>query len=220
MNPDRAAAISRLAELIVAVERRHPVRVAIDGFTGSGKTVLANELAPAIRSRARPCIRASVDGFHKPRLDRYRRGRESPEGYYQDAFDTKALRSLLLDPLGPRGDRRYQTAGFDLHADRPLAGAPRQADRHAVLVVDGVFLQRPELEGHWDFAVWVECDLEVARARGAARDRGSFGPEVDALYRERYMPAMKVYLAAVDAVGNAHVRFVNNDPDHPVLITR
>lgn len=220
MNPDRAAAISRLAELIVAVEQRHPIRVAIDGFTGSGKTVLANELAPAIRSRARPCIRASVDGFHRPRMDRHRKGRQSPEGYYADAFDYRALKSLLLQPLGPKGDRRYQTAAFDLHADRPLSGAPRQADRRAVLVVDGTFLQRPELDGQWDFRVWVECDLEVARARGAARDRGSFGPEIDALYRERYMPAAQIYVNEADPIRQANVRFVNNDVDHPVLITR
>lgn len=220
MNPDRAAAVSRLAEMIVAVERPHPVRVAIDGFTGSGKTVLANELAPAIRARARPCLRASTDGFHQPRTERDRRGRESPEGYYRHAFDYEGLRRLLLRPLGPGGDLHYQTAAFDLEGDRALASTPRRAERRAILVVDGTFLQRPELEGCWDFRVWVECDVEVARARGVGRDRGNFGPDIDALYRERYMPAQQLYLGEVGAVGAADVRFVNNDLDHPVLVRR
>lgn len=221
MNPDRAAAVSRLAELLVAVEQPHPVRVCIDGVTGAGKTTLANDLAPAIRVRGRPCLRASMDGFHRPRAERHRRGRQSAEGYYRDAFDHAAVRRLLLEPLGPGGDRRYQTAAFDLAADRELAPAPpRQADRHAVLVVDGSFLQRPKLQGHWDFRVWVECDPELARARGVGRDRGTFGPEIDALYRQRYMPAQELYVAEVDPASRADVRFVNNDPDHPVLVLR
>lgn len=220
MNPDRSAAVGRLAELISTVERGHPVRVAVDGLMGAGKTLLANDLAPAVRVRARPCIRATLDGFHRPAADRYAKGRTSPEAYYRDAHDLDAVRRMLLDPLGPRGDRRYQTAAHDLDADRPVEPRPRHADRRAVLVMDGMFLQRPELADLWDFVVWVECDEETARARAVTRDRGAWGPEVDALYRERYLPAQRIYVDAVDPAGRADVRFVNNDPDHPVLAIR
>ncbi|MBI2168342.1 MAG: hypothetical protein HYU28_02410 [Actinobacteria bacterium] len=220
MNPDRGATVGRLAELIVALERAHPVRVCVDGVAGAGKTSLANDLAPAIRARAHPCIRASADGFHRPRSDRYRRGRDSPEGYYRDAFDYEAMRRMFLDPLGPNGDRRYQPAAHDVGSDLALSTVPRLADRRAVVVVDGMFLQRPELDGCWDFRVWVDCSEETARARAVSRDRGSFGPQVDALYRQRYLPAQRLYLDEVDAASLADARFVNNDPDHPVLVVR
>lgn len=220
MNPDRAAAVGRLAELIVATERPHPVRVAVDGLVGAGKTLLANDLAPAIRVRARPCIRATLGGFHRPAADRHAKGRSSPEGYYRDAFDLDAVRRMLLEPLGPRGDRRYQTAAHDLDAGRPLESRPRQADRRAVLVLDGMFLQRPELVDLWDFVVWVECEEETARARAVARDRGTWGPEIDARYRVRDLPAQRMYLERADPASRADVRFVNNDPDHPVLAVR
>jgi len=218
MNPDRGAAVSRLAEMIVRVDRPHPVRVCIDGHTGAGKTTLADELAPAIRVRSRPCIRASMDGFHRPRAERYRRGRSSPEGYYHDAFDYEAVRRLLLDPLGPRGDRKYQTASHDLEQDEEASAPVRTAVPRSVLVVDGSFLQRAELEGCWDFRVWVEVDVETARARGVARDRGAFGPEIDRLYRERYLPAQRLYVEEASPADGADVRFMNNDVDHPVLV--
>lgn len=218
MNPDRAAAVARLAELITRIDLPHPVRVAVDGLMGAGKTVLADDLAPAVRVRGRPCIRASVDGFHHAAADRYRRGRSSPEGYYRDAYDTEAIRRMLLDPLGPEGDRRYQTAAHDLDDDRPLEWQPRQASPRAVLVMDGMFLQRPQLRDGWDFVVWVECDEETGRARAVQRDRGSWGPEIDALYRERYLPAQRLYVDEVDPASRADARFVNDDPDHPVVV--
>lgn len=220
MNPDRSAAVGRLAELIVATERPHPVRVAVDGLTGAGKTRLANDLAPAVRVRARPCIRATLEGFRRPAADRHAKGRSTPEGYYRDAYDLDAIRRMLLEPLGARGDRRYQTAAHDLDTDRPLDSRPRQADRRAVLVLDGMFLQRPELVDFWDFVVWVECEEETARARAVSRDRGTWGPEIDARYREQYLPAQRLYVDQVDPAGRADVRFVNNDPDHPVLVVR
>src|SRR5207344_2019131 len=40
----REATIGQLAQLILALERSSPVRVAIDGRTASGKTTFANEL--------------------------------------------------------------------------------------------------------------------------------------------------------------------------------
>jgi uridine kinase len=46
------------------------VRVAIDGVDGAGKTTFANELAEVVGGLGRPVIRASVDGFHNPRVVR------------------------------------------------------------------------------------------------------------------------------------------------------
>ena len=75
----RGTLIEELASRITSVEKPHPVRVAIDGVDGAGKTTLADELSEPIRRRGRPVIRASIDSFHNPQAVSYRRGRHSPE---------------------------------------------------------------------------------------------------------------------------------------------
>jgi uridine kinase len=35
-----------------------------------------------MRSNGCPVIRTSIDGFHRPKAERYLRGRHSAEGYY------------------------------------------------------------------------------------------------------------------------------------------
>ena len=83
----RPTLIDLLSERIVGVTRPHPVRVAIDGVDGVGKTMLADELVDAVCTKGRPVIRASIDGFHNPRSVRYRLGQNSPVGYFQDSFN-------------------------------------------------------------------------------------------------------------------------------------
>jgi uridine kinase len=78
-RPNRSACIQELAAAIIAGQRDHPVRVAIDGVDGSGKTTLADELVDLIHSAGREVIRASVDGFHNPRDVRYARGLRTKE---------------------------------------------------------------------------------------------------------------------------------------------
>jgi len=149
----RRVILEQLAQLIASVERPHPVRVAIDGVDAAGKTTPADELVAPIEEHGRPVIRASCDGFHHVRADRYQRGRDSPEGYYYDSFDYEAIRSALLVPLGPGGSGRYRSIAFDLDtnssAHEPLCQAPPEC----VLLFDGVFLLRPELNDHWDIRV-------------------------------------------------------------------
>lgn len=141
----RQRALCELVGAILAVPRPHPVRVGVDGPDAAGKTTLAHELAEHLRASGRPVVRAGVDGFHRPRADRYRRGRDSAIGCYEDTYDNGALRRVLLEPLGPGGDRRYRTEVFDHTTDTPVSATVRLAPTDAVLLVDGVFLQRPEL---------------------------------------------------------------------------
>lgn len=208
-----------LASRIEGVRVEWPTRVAVDGPDAAGKTTLADGIASALTARGRTVIRAAVDDFQRPRVDRYRRGAYSPEGYYRDSFDFGALRRLLLDPLGPAGDRSYRTAVFDFVRDVEQPGSAGVAPEEAIVIVDGVFLLRPELLAAWDFTVFVSVSAEEALRRALVRDVALFGSieEVERRYRERYLPAQALYLADVRPRDRAAVVVENNDPSRPVL---
>lgn len=219
---DRGAVITFLAEAVRAVERPHPLRVAVDGPDAAGKTTLAAELAARLRALGRAVVQASVDSFHRPRAERYRQGPDSARGYYEDAFDYDALKRVLLDPLGERGDRRYRSEYFDYRADEPLPAITHTAADDAVLVVDGVFLLRPELRDAWDVTIFVTAAAEERLRRARVRDTEAFGSaeEVDRRYRSRYLPAQELYRTL--AMPQDHADFVlhNDDPAHPSVVPR
>ncbi|QRE77312.1 uridylate kinase [Methylobacterium aquaticum] len=218
----RTEVLREVAERIDRLRHGHPVRVAIDGRTASGKTTLADELAGLLVGLGRPVIRTSIDGFHRPRVERYARGRHSPEGYYHDARDLPAVVTLLLAPLGPRGDGTYRTASFDLDADAPIAQEPRRAAEDAILIVDGTFLQRSELSDHWDATLFVRTSVETAEARGLGRDRDRLGGEAAArdLYAGRYRPAYVLYESLCDPEAKSDAIIDNDDLAFPRLYLR
>lgn len=203
-------------------ERPHPVRVALDGVDAAGKTTLAEELVTPIQACGRPVIRASIDGFHHPAHWRYRRGATSPEGYYHDSFNYPALIACLLAPLGRGGSRRNRTAVFDFRTDAAVPCPPRVAEAHAVLLFDGVFLLRQELQGYWDYTIFVDAAFTVTLARAQQRDLALFGTvaEVTKRYEQRYIPGQQLYLEACCPRQCADLVVENNDPGQPVLWER
>jgi uridine kinase len=132
---------------------RDCLRIAVDGVDGSGKTSFADRIAVAVRERGRPVVRISLDDFHHVRAVRYRRGRGSPDGFWQDSYNYPRFRRDVLDPLGPGGGRRYRPAAHDVETDAVLDPEPRIAPPASVLIVDGLFLHRDELVEAWDLSV-------------------------------------------------------------------
>ncbi|MEU7823112.1 cytidylate kinase family protein [Catellatospora sp. NPDC049133] len=213
--------LGRLAEAVGAVTAAHPTRVAIDGPPAAGKTTLADELADVLRQRGREVIRATIDDFVFPRARRYPRGEYSAEGCYFDTHDHDALNRVLLDPLGPGGDRRFQHAVYDRAADTVLSPPVEQAAADAVLVFDGVFLMRPELVDRWDLRVFVSTELDRTVDRAVIRERGvSSRAEVERRWRERYIPSQQWYFAAVRPADQVDIIVHNDEPQHPVWETR
>lgn len=218
----RAEVLDQLASLIARIASSRPLRIAVDGRTASGKTTFADELAEVLGKTGREVIRTSIDGFHRPKVERYARGRHSAEGYYYDARDLPAINALLLSPLGPGGDLRYRTASFDLDNDQPIDQEPQVASADAILIVDGTFLQRPELRDGWDLAIFVETSEQISEQRGIGRDAQRLGG-VDAtreLYAVRYKPAFDIYERACAPTFAADAIFNNNDFARPVLKVR
>jgi uridine kinase len=222
MTPERSRCLETLAGLVLRVDRPHPVRVAIDGPDAAGKTILADELAPLIERSGRTVIRASIDGFHRPRAQRIARGPESPEGYFRDSFDYPAFRAVLLDPLGPGGNREYRRRIFDFRTDMSVEAPLETGPANAVLVVDGVFLLRRELIDLWDFSVFVAVPFAETQRRAAGRDAAQFGGEEATLrrYAARYVPGQQIYFAEANPQDKANVVVDNEDPYRPRLRSR
>jgi uridine kinase len=217
MTQCRRDVLRDLALRIAQGRRPHPVRVAIDGVDAAGKTTLADELARTLSRLGRPVVRASIDGFHNPRTIRRRRGSLSPEGYFHDSFNYSARVEALLQPLGPGGSCQFRRAVFDFRIDTPVVSDPEDAPVNAILLLDGVFLLRPELREHFDYAIFVRVEFPVAVQRVEQRDVALFGSveEVRRRYRERYVPGQQLYLDVAQPEQRASVVLDNNDPGAP-----
>ena len=215
----RADLLETLSAYLVTVQCPHPLRVAIDGVDAAGKTTLADELVQPLQTRGRPVIRASVDSFHNRRAARYRRGENSPEGYYLDSYNYDSLIRNLLGPLGPGGDRQYRTAAFDLRADAPIDIPLHQAPVDGILLCDGIFLLRPELGHYWDVKIFVDVPFDVTVERAARRDALSLGGVEAARerYWQRYVPGQQLYLSQCQPQSLADVIVDNTDPLNPLL---
>ena len=212
------ALLDRLADIIAKLHPHKRIRVAIDGVDGAGKTMLADALAPLVVAKVRPIIRASVDDFHQPRAVRYARGKYSPDGFFLDSYDYAAFRRLLLDPLGPDGSGNYIAKHFDHRTDQFVAPLPQQAPPAAVLIVDGIFMNRPELRECWDLSIFLQVDLAVSRARNAARDRAPEALDPDTPYSRRYNGGQQRYLSECEPSQRADIVIDYNDLSVPKFL--
>lgn len=222
-RPRRACQHGRVKDVLGAVAGLVPapagpdcVLVGVDGVDGAGKTTFADALATRIARDGRPVVRIGIDDFHRPRAERYRQGRDSPDGFYEDSYDyARFLRDVLV-PLGLGGDRRYRPVAHELSSDRYLDPPVRIAPPGAVVVVDGIFLQRPELADSWRLTVFLDVPFTETARRMAGRDGSSPDPDDPGL--RRYVLGQRRYLREVRPRERADVLIDNTDVTRPRLL--
>jgi len=211
----RSDVLDVVADGVCRLRAGRVVRVAVDGVDGAGKSCFADELAQCLVGRGQKPVRASVDGFHHPAAVRYRRGRHSPDGFYRDSYDYARLAEVLLDPLSPGGDRRYLPRVHDVSTDQPVPPQPEMAEPESVLVFDGIFLHRPELDGYWDYSVFLDVPFAVTAARMAHRDHTDPDPAAPA--NHRYVAGQRIYLAECRPRDRATIVIDNTDLSAPSI---
>ena len=188
-------------------------RVAVDGPDGAGKTVFADRLAAVLPA---PVVRISVDDFHHVRAVRYRRGRNSPSGFWLDSFDYARFRADVVEPFAPGGSRRYRPAAHDLATDAILNPPPRTAPPEAILLVDGLFLQRAELAGAWDLTIFLDVPFTETARRMSLRDGTAPDPTDPSVHR--YVEAQRRYYAACNPQAQATILIDNANYNEPRIV--
>ncbi|MGH3982802.1 MAG: uridine kinase [Pseudonocardiaceae bacterium] len=216
-SPERSALVDSIAQRILTLGPGR-LRVGIDGRTAAGKTSFGHELAEQISRSGRPVLRATLDDFKKPWRDRHLYDRESGEGYYRNAFDYAALVELLLKRFGAHGATDCALCSIDPLTQLDHSSVLTPAPPDAVLIVDGVYAFRPEINHFWDFRIWLEVDAETSVRRGAQRDQDWAGSESEALHRDRYLPAEQLYIQEVGPLRLADIVIDNSALDAPDIV--
>lgn len=150
--------------------------------------------------RGRPQVHLSVSTWQQP-LPRP----ASPERSV--LVESVAKRILTLDP----GRLRVGINGRTAAGNTP-------APPDAVLIVDGVFAFRPEI--NWDLRIWLEVDSETSVRRGAERDQDWAGAEAEAVHRDRYLPAEQLYIGEADPLRLADIVIDNSAVNAPDIVRR
>ena len=214
----RTDLLATVARMAAELAPDRIVRFAMDGVDGAGKTSFANELADVLCDFGRPVIRASVDSFHNPRAVRYARGRQSPIGFYEDSYNYALLKRYLLDPLSPGGSGRYCIAAFDHVTDSAVPLVGRTALPNSILLLDGIFLHRPELRAYWDASIFLRVDFTMSAARSAGRDGTSLDPSAES--NRRYVEGQRIYLSECAPEKHATMVIDNNDLAAPFVVAK
>jgi uridine kinase len=191
--------IEKIASAVMSAKASHPIRVGIDGFCASGKTTLADALANRLCEAGRRVIQVCADDFQNPPEIRWQLGKESPESFYRFQIDFQALRSMLLEPLGPGGSLKYRSTCFDVRLSRPNLSAELTAGNTDVLLLDGLFLHDPQIRNCFDITVFVSADFDTCLSRALDRNQEGMTCLVDLekLYRVKYLPGFALHLSDI-----------------------
>jgi uridine kinase len=191
--------------------------VGIDGIPGAGKSDFADELAELLRVSGLTVVRVSMRDFVNMKAVREAKGEDTGEGYYQNYFNLPEFIADVVEPLRNDGSGRYLTKYYDADAecgcDRKWSIAPDDS----VVIVDGVFLHRPEFCSEsgkkvWDFSVWLDVPFVEAFRRLA----GSQGldPDPMAPSNARYFSSAGLYIERCDPAVRADVVVDNAEQHH------
>jgi uridine kinase len=122
-------------------------------------------------------------------------------------------RACHADPLAAVGEVRIIPAAFDHRTDTPCEAEGVVVPRHAVVIVEGMFLHRDELADRWDLSVFLDVPFAVTARRMAERDGSNPDPEHPSMHR--YVHGQRRYLATCGPERRATYVVDNTDPFAP-----
>ncbi len=203
----------------ILTQKEKPVRVAINGIEGTGKTIFAKKLAFYLSNTGFDAIHVSIDGFHYDKNHRYRQGRDSAQGYYEDSYDEIAFTEKVL--IASQAEQPYYIpATHDLDTDKYLKYAPVELNQSSILVTDGAYLLKENYSKHWDLCIYLKTDFATALQRGSKRDAESLGgiAEAKSKFLKRYHAASKLYITECKPEDNADIVIDNTDFNNLIVL--
>jgi uridine kinase len=108
-----------ILDRVATINKSGPIRIAINGIEGTGKTIFADRLTQYCNRKNFHAIHVSIDGFHYNKAHRHKKGNDSAIGYYEDAYDEQTFINKVLR-ASQNEFPTYIPSSHDLNTDKYL----------------------------------------------------------------------------------------------------
>jgi uridine kinase len=172
--------VSGIASAIRGDDKPRLTLIAIEGFGGSGKSTIAEKLKNVLGN----AYVVNIDDFIiKSKL--------TEKSWDKGAFDRERLERQVLIPATTGNEVTYQK----LIWETDTLSEPITVPRVDYLIVEGISSYHPKIAKYYDYKIWVDTPIEVAKQRGHARDGSNenaqhwdLWAENDLAYQQKYSP--------------------------------
>jgi uridine kinase len=172
--------IQEIARQIASGKNHAPVLIGVEGFGGSGKTTFAKKLKAALGN----AYVVNIDDFIvKEKLNE--------PSWDTGAFDLARLEKEVLKPLKNGEPAAYH----ELIWATNTFSEPKNIPAVEYVIVEGISCYHPDIAQYYDYKIWIDTPIEIARERGRARDGSNENAQHwdlwaknDLEYQQRYHP--------------------------------
>lgn len=190
----RRPLFTRISTMIGARKAKdQPIVVGLSGVDTSGKTHFTSDLTHFLRYSGFEVQEIRLDDFHNPRNIRYA-GDDEVENYLSRSFDLGTLTSKVLAPIR-LGMLDISLTMLNLHTDTYSVTRRYHIDENTIVLLEGVFLFRQELQPYIDFKIFLHVPFDEVWERVRKRDVPLYGEGILEKYSSKYIPAQEQYLS-------------------------
>jgi len=163
--------------------------IGINGIDGAGKTEFASALETYFKTNGHQTQLIHLDDFHNPKVIRYS-STDQADNYYNKSFNTGLIIEKLLSPIKEKKPLSLSLKALDPDTDEYEVDRVYSVDRETIVIFEGVFLFRKELDSYIDYKVFLDIPLEESKRRAIIRDSEANVSKYD----EKYLPAQVKYM--------------------------
>jgi uridine kinase len=193
--------------------------VGISGIDGSGKGYLAAQLQAHLALRGVIPAILNVDGWLNPPEKRFDQSAPAVN-FYENAIRFDQFFSQLVLPL-----RDGRSIHLEADVVEEIASNYRNHTYHfkdvPVVLVEGIFLFKPQYRKYFDLAIWIDCSFPTALVRAIDRAQEGLSPaNTIAAYERIYFPAQRIHLDQDKPRENADLIFENDIYTNKPVVNR
>lgn len=170
--------------------------VGVSGIECSGKSTFAENLAHSLNEDGVSTHVVCIDRFLNPAPLRHQ-GDTLADAYYANTFRFEDLTNQIIEPARRAGRICGDITVIDLE-NETLKTQAVDTPGLDVLIIEGVFLFRDPLIGHFDLKIWVDIGFDAALKRAVRRpqevDHYPNRTAITERYRARYFPAQRRHI--------------------------
>ncbi|HSE18881.1 MAG TPA: hypothetical protein VLB46_17615 [Pyrinomonadaceae bacterium] len=201
--------IRAILERRASVPDTRSLLVGVSGIDGCGKGYLARQFEAHLALYGVTPVIVNVDGWLN--LPEKRFDHSAPaENFYENAIRFDEFFKQLVIPLR---DRRsvHLVADFVEETASHYRKHTYDFKDVSVVLVEGIFLFKPQYRNYFDLTIWIDCSFSTALARAINRaQEGLSAANTIAAYDTIYFPAQKIHLAQDQPREHADLIFENN----------